>query len=247
MARQNKILDSGLSQTEIMTEWNAGGTRREALVELLGFASANGLYNALRAIGYIAGGPVSGNGGNGEKRTSGKIKGCLPVKVQARIAKVLGLDMETDDIGWAEWIKVSIDDDTFEGLSMARLAGGEESEGGKSYRQWIDSNRANDKAIADAAARANDPTIQLKEKLAKANSLLDERECEIDELKTRIATLEVELAAAKSRPATRGPRMGGDLDQSMLRLMKQRFHPDRNNGDPETATRVMQWLNAIEL
>lgn len=145
MARQNKITDSGLTQSYIMDEWNAGGSRREALTERLGFASSNGLYNALRALGWIPGGPVSGNG-NSEKRTSGKIKGCIPVKVQARIAKVLGLDMEEDDIGWAEWVKVSIEDDTFEGLSMSRMAGGEDSDGGKSYRAWIDSNRASDKA-----------------------------------------------------------------------------------------------------
>lgn len=246
MARNNKILDSGMSQNEIMAEWDAGGERRDALTRKLGFASSNGLYNALRAMGYIAGGPVSGGDG-GKRSNSGKIKGCLPIKVQARIAKELGLDMEEDEIGWTEWVRVSNEDETFEGLTMSRLAGGEESEGGKSYRQWIETNRANDRAIADAAARAADPTIQLKDKLAKANRLLDERECEIDELKTRIETLEVELAAEKSRPATRGPRMGGELTQDMLRIMKQRFHPDKNNGSPELCTAVMQWLNAIEL
>lgn len=247
MARQNKILDSGLSQTEIMAEWNAGGARREALVELLGFASSNGMYNALRALGWIPGGPVSGNNCSGEKRQSTKIKGCLPFKVMVRIAKILDIDLEENEPGWTEFKTVCENDPDFEGFAMHRLAGGTDSDGGKSFQQWIDSNRANDKAIADAAARAADPTIQLKEKLAKANSLLDARECEIDELKTRIATLEVELAAAKSRPATRGPRMGGELTQDMLRIMKQRFHPDKNNGSPELCTAVMQWLNAIAL
>lgn len=240
MARNNKILDSGLSQSYVMGEWDAGGERRDALVNRLGFASSNGMYNALRALGWIPGGPV-GNGGNGggEKRTS-KIKGCLPFKVMVRIAKILEIDLEEQEPGWDEFLLVTQSDPDFESFAMHRLAGGPDSDGGKSFQQWIDSNRAHDRAIAEAAARAADPTIQIKEKLAKANN-------EIDALKTRIATLEAELAAAKSRPATRGPRMGGELTNDMLRIMKQRFHPDKNNGSPELCTAVMQWLNAIEL
>jgi len=178
---------------------------------------------------------------NGSTRPT-KIKGCLPRKVMYRIAKELGLDLEeSDEPGWNEWKLVSDNDPDFEGFSMVRLAGGEESDGGKSYRQWIDSNRANDRAIAEKLARESDPTFKLQQKIASLVGTIAERDAEITRLES-----ELESAKLSSKPQ-RGPVMGGDLDQAMLRLMKQRFHPDRNNGDPETATKVMQWLNAIVL
>lgn len=242
MARENRLLSCGIDKKTIMAAWNKGGDERQAICDMIGFASANGMYNALRDIGWLEGGKMNrGSNGNGSPRT-GKIKGCLPRKVMYRIAKELCLDLEeSDEPGWNEWKLVSDNDPDFEGFSMVRLAGGEESDGGKSYRQWIDSNRANDRAIAEKLARESDPTFKLQQKIASLVGTIAERDAEITRLES-----ELESAKLSSKPQ-RGPVMGGDLDQAMLRLMKQRFHPDRNNGDPETATKVMQWLNAIVL
>lgn len=177
-----------------------------------------------------------------ERKTGNvKIKGCLPRKVMYRIAKILDIDLEeSDEPSWQEFLTVCELDPDFEGFSMVRLAGGPDSEGGKDYQSWIDSNRANDRAIAEKALRDSDPTIQLKDKLVAANK--------------RIAALESELAeavaakvAAESRSGRRGPVMGGELNNDMLRIMKQRFHPDKNNGSPELCEAVMKWLNAIVL
>ncbi len=242
MARENRIIESGIPQSEIMAEWDAGGERRIALVELLGFASANGMYNALRDLGWIPGGKMNrGSSNNGSPRT-GKIKGCLPRKVMYRIAKELGLDLEeSDEPGWNEWKLVADNDPDFEGFSMVRLAGGEESDGGKSYRQWIDSNRSADQAVKDAAEKAADPMFQLKEQLSRYAKRIVERDIEIKNLKE-------ELENAKRNTGGRGPRMGGELTAEGLKLLKQRFHPDKQNGnDPALYTSVMQWLNAITL
>jgi len=245
MARQNKITDSGMTESEIMNLWNQGGEKRQELVELLGFASANGLYNALRACGYIPGGPVSGNAGNGEKRASKggsvKIIGCLPYKVQKRIERLLNLDEDADQPGWSEWKLCEQADVNFEGFTMVKFAGGEESEGGKSYRAWIDSNRAADKAAEEAAVRAADPMFQLKAQLSRYAARIVERDIEIKNLKE-------ELESAKRASSTRGVHRGGELTAEGLKLLKQRFHPDKQNGnDPALYTAVMQWLNAIVL
>lgn len=242
MARENRIIESGIPQSEIMAEWNAGGERRTALVALLGFASANGMYNALRDLGWIPGGKMNRSpSGNGSPRST-KIKGCLPKKIMYRIAKILDLDLEeSDEPGWQEFLTVCELDPDFEGFSMVRLAGGEESDGGKSYRQWIDSNRANDRAIAEKLARESDPTFKLQQKIASLVGTIAERDAEITRLES-----ELESAKLSSKPQ-RGPVMGGELNNDMLRIMKQRFHPDKNNGSPELCEAVMKWLNAIVL
>lgn len=230
------------SAESMMTEWNAGGENRAFLVLEIGYANEGALYNALREAGFIDGGSVNtGTRSNGTAK-AGKVKGCLPMKTAAAVARALGLDVETDDIGWTEFkqaLDAQSEPENWLGLLFHRL-GGNESDGGKSLQDWIDSNRAIDAAKAAAELRAADPTIRLKEQLAKANKLLDERENEIEDLKA-------ELERAKSAQRSSRVNRGGELTADMLRLLKQRFHPDRNNGSPELCTAIMQWLNAIEI
>ncbi len=229
------------SADSMMVAWNAGGETRELLILEIGYANEGALYNALRAAGYIDGGSVN-TGTRNATQKAGKVKGCLPFKTAHAIARVLNLDPEIDDIGWSEF-KAAYDQqsepENWLGLLMHRL-GGSESDGGKSLQDWIDSNTAIDAAAAAAAERAADPTIQLKEKVAKLNKMLSEKEKEIDELREQ-------LERAKSTQRSSRVNRGGELTQDMLRIMKQRFHPDRNNGNPELCNAVMQWLNAIEI
>lgn len=229
------------SAESMMTQWNAGGEIRELLILEIGYANEGALYNALKAAGYI----VTESTGERAQRTpraTGKVKGCLPFKTANAIARVLNLDPEIDDIGWLEF-KAAYDQqsepENWLGLLMHRL-GGSESDGGKSLQDWISSNRAIDAAAAAEAERAADPTFALKEKVAKLNKLLGEKEKEIDELRDQLE---------RARSAQRSSRVnrGGELTEPMLRLLKQRFHPDRNNGSPELCNAIMQWLNAIEI
>lgn len=229
----------------MMAAWNAGGESRAFLVLEIGYANEGALYNALREAGFIDGGSVNtGTRSNGSATPkAGKVKGCLPMKTAAAVARVLGLDVEEDDIGWNEFkaaLAQQSEPENWLGLIMHRL-GGAESDGGKSLQDWIDSNRAIDAAAAAAAARAADPTIQLKEKISKLNKLLDERE-------DTIADLRAELERAKAAQRSSRVNRGGELTADMLKLLKQRFHPDKQNGnDPAMYNGIMQWLNAIEI
>ncbi len=229
------------SAFSMMAAWNAGGETRELLILEIGYANEGALYNALRAAGYIDGGSVNTGTRNATPK-AGKVKGCLPFKTANAIARVLNLDPEIDDIGWLEFKAAYVaqsEPENWIGLLMHRL-GGTESEGGKSFQDWIDSNTAIDAAKAAAEARANDPTIQFKDKISKLNKLLDEKEREVYELREQ-------LERAKSAQRSSRVNRGGELTTDMLRIMKQRFHPDRNNGNPELCNAVMQWLNAIEI
>jgi hypothetical protein len=245
MARITKLDEylANHSAESMMQEWNAGGETRERLIAAIGYANEGALYNALKAAGYI----VSAAESTGDKPTraksAGKVRGCLPFKTANAIARVLNLDPEIDDIGWPEF-KAAYDQqsepENWLGLLMHRL-GGIDSDGGKSLQDWIDSNRAIDAAAAAAAARAADPTIQLKEKVAKLNKMLDEKEREVYELREQ-------LERAKSAQRSSRVNRGGELTEPMLRLLKQRFHPDKQNGnDPVMYNAIMQWLNAIEI
>lgn len=223
------------SADSMMVAWNAGGETRELLILEIGYANEGALYNALRAAGYIDGGSVNTGTRNATPK-AGKVKGCLPFKTANAIARVLNIDPEIDDIGWTEFqqaLSQQVEPENWLDLLFHRL-GGTESEGGKAFQDWIDSNRAIDAAAAAAAERAADPTIQLKEQLKKARQ-------EIDELKSA-------LESEKAKPKANGRvNRGGELTADMLKLLKQRFHPDRNNGSPELCNAIMQWLNAIEL
>ncbi len=205
--------------------------------------------NLRRDVAEKTGWTIAGSAGERKSRSSNgavkagkvKIQGCMPWKVSMRVAKILDIDLEEHgEPTWADWLAACEADVDFEGFSMVKLAGGPDSDGGKSYQAWIDSNRANDAALKLAAEQAADPMF-------RANVKITSQSIEIKALKTELESLKAELETAKRNQGGRGVQRGGDLDQSMLRLMKQRFHPDRNNGDQETATKVMQWLNAIVL
>ncbi len=228
---------------EMGKEWFEAATN-QSIMELLG-VNAGYASNLRKLVAEATGWLLNGaKVERAERKTSNiKVKGCLPRKVMYRIAKELGLDLEvSDEPGWNEWKLVSDNDPDFEGFSMVRLAGGEESDGGKSYRQWIDSNRAADQAVKDAAEKAADPMFQLKEKLSRYAARIVERDIEIKNLKEELEN------AKRNNTGGRGPRMGGELTAEGLKLLKQRFHPDKQNGnDPALYTSVMQWLNAITL
>jgi hypothetical protein len=231
-------------------EWFESATNK-MVDELLGLNNEGYASNLRKIVAEKTGWAIFGAGERQQREPkAGKVKGCLPFKIAMRIAKILDLDLEeTGEPGWHEWLQVADLDPDFEGFSMVRLAGGEESEGGKAYRQWIDSNRANDAAkaavaakAAEDAAKAADPTYQLKHALKTERQRVAELTAERDALR-----VELDLAKRAAQSVRRGPVMGGELDHDMLRIMKQRFHPDKNNGSPELCTRVMQWLNAIAL
>jgi len=231
------------SAADMMAAWNAGGESRELLVLEVGYANEGAMYNALREAGYIDGGSVNTGTRNNGTAKAGKVKGCLPFKTANAVARVLNLDPEESDIGWPEFkqaLAAQSEPENWLGLLFHRL-GGIESDGGKNLQAWIDSNTAIDAAKAAAELRAADPTIQLKEKISKLNKLLDERE-------DTIADLRAELERAKAAQRSSRVNRGGELTADMLKLLKQRFHPDKQNGnDPAMYNGIMQWLNAIEI
>jgi hypothetical protein len=249
MSKQN-LINAGQEAVENYLASNGGFT--QAAADKFGFSNPGALRNAVASLGWYgltppssrkAGAERPANGERSPRSSKATIKGCIPLKTAVSTAMVLGLDPEESDIGWAEFRKaLEIQGEDWLSLLTKRL-GGEESEGAKALALWISSNRAADEAAAAAAARAADPTIQLREKLAKANKLLDERERQIDDLREQIKALESSLANA--RRSSRVNR-GGELTKDMLRLMKQRFHPDRNNGSADLCNSIMQWLNAQE-
>lgn len=89
MARENKL--SNFDRNHVMTAWDLGGESRQEIVKTVGFASSNGMYNALRAMGWIDGGPVSGSRQSSEKSDvpktprapkAKKVTGFLPARVE---------------------------------------------------------------------------------------------------------------------------------------------------------------------
>lgn len=152
MARLNKILDSGLSQSYVMGEWDNGGEVREALTEKLGFASSNGLYNALRALGWIPGGPVNRKADNDApaKRSNGKRKGCFPARasVVQCLNKYLNGITDSEDELWIDnptWTDFKSCRDRngkdWQSFIVGKCKGQEEID---SFNLWIESNDAAD-------------------------------------------------------------------------------------------------------
>src|SRR5574343_275846 len=207
------------------------------LAEKLGFASSGVLSVATAEMGWRVAGTRDADGGNKTAKNV-KIKGNLPSKTSAAIAKVLGLDLEYDDIGWPEYLRaVDMQGADWIDHLYVRL-GGRDSDGGKDFTAWIDSNRMADiakaeavKAAAEKAAREADPLFQAKERIKRLDAKLNEKELEITELKARIAALQ-------DNPTY-------DLNKDMLRLISQRFHPDRANGNAELCGQITSWINSI--
>lgn len=197
-------------------------------------------HNALVRLGWKDKG-ASREGGTTVRK--GKIKGCLPRRLDNAVLKGAGKVWDTDDEDWSEptWEDFLIAcnnvggdhhgiENWIQSLSK-RLKGDELS----NFSDWIESNRANDAAIAAAAAKAE---------AAKPANRIATLETELAAAKARIEKLELDLCVArKLKPS--GAQFGGSIDRDMLKILKQRFHPDRNNGSPELCNKVMQWLNAI--
>src|SRR5574343_1930464 len=206
--------------------------------EFCGFANPGVVSVATADLGWrVAGTRGSNSGGNGNV----KIKGTLPYKTAFAIARVHGEpdpeEFEPSTVTWqnfkdalevmgADWLE----------LVYKRL-GGKESDGGQSFTAWIDSN----KEAEELAAKKADPLYQAKESIRVMQTIIRDKEIEIDSLKSEIAELERRIAA--------GPRKtnGGILTSAMKKLMQQRFHPDKQNGNDETMyTALSQWINALE-
>lgn len=208
------------------------------IAEWLGFSNPGVLSVATADMGWrVAGTRGSNSGGNGNV----KIKGTLPYKTAFAIARVHGdtdpEEFEPSTVTWqnfkdalevmgADWLEL-----------LYKRLGGKESDGGQSFTAWIDSN----KAAEELAAKKADPLYQAKESIRVMQTIIRDKEIEIDSLKSEIAELERRIAA--------GPRKtnGGILTSAMKKLMQQRFHPDKQNGNDETMyTALSQWINALE-
>ena len=223
---------------EILAVRGAG----KLLAEKLGMANSGVLSVATADMGWREANTRNNDGMSTAKRSRNvKISGSLPFKTALAVARVLNIDPEETDIGWDEFT-LALESHGEEWIAhlMSRL-GGPETEGGKDLSMWIESNRAADAIRAEAvrlaaekAARAADPLFQAKERIKRLDKMLDEKELEIAELKARIAKLE-------------SPRSGNGLplDVEMLRIIRQRFHPDRNNGNPDLCEKVMKWVNGL--
>lgn len=204
----------------------------------LGFSNPGVLSVATADLGWRVAGTRGPSGSSGTV----KVKGSLPYKTAFAVAKVIGLEPDPEEfepstVTWqnfkdalevmgADWLEL-----------LYKRLGGKESDGGKSFQQWIDSNKASD----ELAAKKADPLYQAKESIRVMQTIIRDKEIEIDSLKSEIAELERRIAA---RPRKTN---GGILTSAMKKLMQQRFHPDKQNGNDETMyTALSQWINALE-
>src|SRR5574343_66568 len=208
------------------------------LAEKLGFANSGVLSVATADLGWRTAGTRDHDGMGTKPRGNVKIKGSLPSKTSAAIAMVLGMNPAEDDIGWDEFtLARDQQGEDWVNHLFTRL-GGRDSGGGKDFADWIESNTLADKARAEAvkaaaekAARESDPMFQAKERIKRLDAKLDEKELEVAELKARIAALQENPAYS--------------LSKDMLRLIRQRFHPDRDNGNAELCGQITSWINSI--
>lgn len=210
----------------------------------LGFANSGALSVATADLGWRQA-STRDDAGMGTTKPRGttppKIKGSLPFKTANAIAKVLNIDTEENEVTWDDFKRaLDVMGDNWLDHLFSRL-NGRDSDGGKDFTSWIDSNRAADIAKAEAerlaaekAEREADPMFQAKERIKRLDKLLDQKELEIAELKARVAALE-------------SPRSGHGvpLTKDMVRILRQRFHPDRNNGDPELCEAVIKLVNGL--
>lgn len=212
---------------------------QKAVSEALGMANPGVLSAALADLGWRERGTRQSNG---DKRSS-KIRGCLPVKTGIAVAIVLGREPEDGpDMNWENFKQaVAIKGEDWVNLLIIRL-GGHDSEGAASLKTWISSNQEADRLAAEKAAREADPLFQKNAEISALKAEIKVSAQRISELETLLK--EAEETARMSSRSGRGVPRGGELTVEMLRLMKQRFHPDKNNGSPEICTAIMAWLNA---
>lgn len=208
------------------------------IAEWLRFSNPGVLSVATADLGWRVAGTRGPSGSSGTV----KVKGSLPYKTAFAVAKVIGLEpdpeeFEPSSVTWQQY-KDALDVMGADWLELLfKRLGGKESDGGKSFQQWIDSNKASD----ELAAKKADPLYQAKESIRAMQTIIRDKEIEIDSLKSEIAELERRIAA--------GPRKTncGILTSAMKKLMQQRFHPDKQNGNDETMyTALSQWINALE-
>ena len=230
-------LMKAMGQEVVMSLLEVRGATK-LVAEFCGFANPGVVSVATADLGWRVAGTRGPSGSSGTV----KVKGSLPYKTAFAVAKVIGLEpdpeeFEPSSVTWQQY-KDALEvmgEDWLE-LLYKRL-GGKESDGGQSFTAWIDSN----KAAEELAAKKADPLYQAKESIRVMQTIIRDKEIEIDSLKSEIAELERRIAA--------GPRKtnGGILTSAMKKLMQQRFHPDKQNGNDETMyTALSQWINALE-
>ena len=133
------------------------------LSEKLGFANSGAISVATADLGWREAGTRDDGGMGTTKPRAVKIKGSLPSKTSAAIAIVIGLNPAEDDIGWTEYLR-AVDMQGADWIDhLYHRLGGRNSDGGKDFTAWIDSNRAADAARAEAEARSN-PRIKARNK-----------------------------------------------------------------------------------
>src|SRR5574343_20377 len=229
-------LMKSMGQELVMSILDVRGATK-LFAEFCGFANPGVVSVATADLGWR----VAGTRGPSGSSTTVKIKGALPYKTAFAIARVHGdtdpEEFEPSSVTWQQY-KDALDVMGADWLELLfKRLGGKESDGGKSFQQWIDSN----KAAEELAAKKSDPLYQAKESSRVIQTIIRDKEIEIDSLKSEIAELERRIAA--------GPRKtnGGILTSAMKKLMIQRFHPDKQNGnDPEMYNTLAQWINALE-
>lgn len=248
MARKSQLqqwLESGGSTEEFKKRWDAGGESRESLVAEIGYANEGAAYNAARNAGILPGGPVStGSNGDGERKQRGP-KGTLPVKVALAVCKALGID--TDDFETIDYTlycqALGEQGDAWRDFLFTRL-GGIESDAGKAFKAWTDYHVHLELEEQRRIAREADPAYKVKVQLDGAKREISALKATLESAQTRVAELEAELRIASigSRRST-----GGDLTKEMKRILVQRTHPDKMNGnDPEMYNSLCAWINALE-
>ncbi len=247
MARENKLstwLENN-STEDFLRRWNLDASSREALWAEVGYANEGACYNAARNAGIIAGGPIK-NGGDGERKAR-SCKVSLPIKTAMAICRALGKDPEDYDTIVYDDYCLALDEqgDAWRDMLYTRL-GGLESDGGKALFAWVYYHVQAELEAQRKRERESDPTYQLKVKLANAQDATRIANDKVADLEKRIGELEQELRQAR---AMSGPKRftGGVLTVEMKRLMAQRFHPDKQNGNSEELyTAIIQWINALE-
>lgn len=247
--RDNKLsvwLESH-SASEFLDRWNIGGDSRAFLVLEVGYANEGACYNAARNAGIIPGGPAKTGNGEGTSRTPRAPKGTLPIKTAMAICRALGRDPEDyEDMGWNEYSNAygDLGRDWLE-LLFTRL-GGKESDGGKQFQAWIDYHLALEKAEEEKRARESDPAYKVRVQLDGAKAEIKALKATLANTQARVSELENDLSKARAMSGSRRTN-GGNVTVAMKRLMQQRFHPDKQNGnDAEVYTAIAQFINAIE-
>lgn len=134
-----------------------------------GQPNAGAVSNILKDLCW---GPFAGmEPGEKKPRSSKKVRGCLPKKVEIQLIKLLDLE---DSPNFGDYLKaLEVKADFY--INAMDSIGGQESDGGKSFSEWIASNRE----IQAAEKLAAETPAYLRERIAMLEALLAENGIDI--------------------------------------------------------------------